>query len=79
MSKLNTYLVSSSQDLSRDLETGCPKFTIVTFLGILSFKGDNNYTEITTINMYLLIEIRHNIITQNHRNHIEMEKPQSCA
>ena len=32
--------------------------------------------EVTTINMCLLIEIRHNILIQCHGNHIEVEKPQ---
>ena len=30
------------QGLSQDLETGCPKLAISTFLGIQLFKGDHN-------------------------------------
>ena len=32
----------AEQGLSRNLETGCPKLTIINFLGILIFKGDHN-------------------------------------
>ena len=32
----------SKQDLSQDLENGCPKLAFVKFLGILMFKGDHN-------------------------------------
>ena len=30
------------QGLSQDLETGCLKLAIVTFLGVQMFKGDHN-------------------------------------
>ena len=36
--------------------------------------GKSKYTEIMTINMCLLIEIRHNILTQGHGKYIEGEK-----
>ena len=42
------------QGLRQDLETGCPKLTIVKKRPI--FQGTQQYTQITTINMYLLIE-----------------------
>ena len=43
-------------------------------VGCAIFKGDHNilrspqYTQITTMNMYFLIEIRHGIYVQCHRN-----------
>ena len=43
------------------------------FLGRLFFKGDHNIL-IITINMYLLIEIRHNDGIQYHGNYIEVKK-----
>ena len=33
---------AAGQGLSQDLETGCSKLTIVKFLGIQIFKGNNN-------------------------------------
>ena len=56
----------SNQGLSQDLETGYPKFAFVIFWGILLFKGGPQYTQVTTINMYLLIYIRHNNLIQYH-------------
>ena len=38
------------------------------------FQGRQRYTEVTTINMYLLIKIRHNIIIQCHGNYIKVAK-----
>ena len=72
------YLYPRLQGLSQDLETGCPKFVIAKFLGILFFKGDHNIL-VTTINMYLIIEIRHNILRQCHGNHTEVENFQLYA
>ena len=40
------------------------------------FQGRQRYTEVTIINMYLLIEIKHNIIIQYHEVYIEVEKLQ---
>ena len=41
------------------------------------FQGRPQYTQITTINMYFLIEIRHNTLIQYHENYfIEVEKLQ---
>ena len=44
-------------------------------------KIDNNkilrrkqYAEVTSINMYLIVKIRHDIIIQCHGNYIEVEK-----
>ena len=57
----------SSRDLTRILEThwlfkidNCKTF------GPSIFQGRQRYTEVTIINMYLLIEIKHNIIIQYH-------------
>ena len=59
--------------LSQELETGCPKLAIVTFWGVLFFKGDRGrqYTQIKTKIMYLLIEIRHTILLQCDGNYID--------
>ena len=65
----------SGQGLSQDLETGCPKLAIVLF-----FKEDRNiYSDCTTINMYLLTEIRYNILKLCHGNCIVVEKLQLHA
>ena len=63
-----------SQGLSQDLETGCPKLAVVKFLGVQIFKGDRNYTQISTINMYKFIKISHYILIQCHGNYVEMKK-----
>ena len=55
-----------------DLETGCPKLTIEK-ISVPIFKGRQQHTELTTINMYLLIKIRHDIILQYHGNYIEVK------
>ena len=60
--------------LSQDLETGCPKLAIVNFLGVQIFKGGAQYTQISNINMYAFIEIRHDILIQCHRNYMETKK-----
>ena len=49
---------------------------IVNFCGVLFFKGDHRILKITTIKVCLLIEIRHNILIQCHRNCIEVKKIQ---
>ena len=54
---------------SQDLETGCPKLAIVKF-----FPRRPQYPQITTINMYLIIEIRPSILIKCHGNYIEVEK-----
>ena len=46
---------NSIQELSQDLETGCPKFGNPNILGCPIFQVWQKYTEITIINMYLLI------------------------
>ena len=33
---------AQKQGLSQDLETGCLKLAIITFLGVQMFKGDHN-------------------------------------
>ena len=53
---------SCRQSLSQDLETGCPKLAqVCKILGHHIFQGNPKYTQITAINMDLLIEIRHNV------------------
>ena len=52
----------------------CPKLIFVKFGGVLFFKK-KQYTEVTTINMYLLnVKGRQNIIIQCHGNYIEGEE-----
>ena len=46
------------QDLSQDLEIGCPKLAN---LGCPIFQGSSQYTQSKTINMYLLHEVKHNV------------------
>ena len=67
---------STWQGRNQDLETGCLKLAIVTFLGIPIFQGRSQYIQITTINMGLLIDIRRNIFLECHGNYIEMDKLQ---
>ena len=43
------------------------------------FYGWQKYTEVTTINMYLLIKIRHNIFVHYHGNYVEVENLQLYA
>ena len=62
--------------LSQDLETGCPKLIIVKFWGVLFFKGGHNVLRLPPLNIYFLIEIRHNILIQCHRDCTEVEKIQ---
>ena len=47
--------------------------------GLPLFRGRQQYTEVTTINMYLLTKSRHSIIIQCHGNYIEEEILQSYA
>ena len=62
------------QGLSQDLETGCLKLAIVKLLGVQIFKGGTQYTQISTINMYKFIKIRHDILIQCHGNYMEIRK-----
>ena len=57
------------QGLSQDLETGCPILAIVKFVGIQIFRG----AQISPINMYKFIKIRHDILIQCHGNCMEMK------
>ena len=57
---------SVNQGLNQDSVTGCPKLPILKNLGVLFFKGDHQYTQITTINMCLFPEIRQNTLIQFH-------------
>ena len=50
-----TQLYIIDQDLSQDLESGCPKLAIVKYLGIQCLKRDHSIVlKISIINMYLL-------------------------
>ena len=40
--KIPILPLPSYQGLNQDLETGCPKLTIVKYLGVLFHKGENN-------------------------------------
>ena len=64
------------QGLSQDLETGCPKLAkFCKIFGRLNFQGGPQYTQISIINMYEFIKIRHNILNiQCHGNHMERKK-----
>ena len=64
------------QGLSQDLESGCPKSTIVGFRGCPILQGTSKYTLITIMNMYLLVEIWHYILIQCHGDFVEVEKNQ---
>ena len=48
--------------LSQDLETKCLKLAIVKFWGVQIFYGGLQYTQISAINMYKFIKIRHDIL-----------------
>ena len=58
---------------------GCPKLAIVEFRGVRFFKGLPHYTQLSTIIMHLIIELRHDIVIQCHGNCIEMKKNQLYA
>ena len=63
------------QCLSQDLETGCLQLAVVKFWGVQIFKGNHNILmNISTINMYKFIKIRHDIIKQCLGNYKEMKK-----
>ena len=64
----------TGQDLSYDLETGCPKLAISNVKGVPFFLVEAQYTQISTINMHKMIEIRHTILIQCHGNYIVMTK-----
>ena len=59
----------NTADQCQNLETRCQQI-----LGVLFFQRKPQNTLITTINMYLIIQIRHNILIQCHGNYIEVEK-----
>ena len=60
-----------NQGLSQDLETGCHKLAILKLLGILFYQGRLQYTQITSINLYLLSK---RIIIQCHDNYIKVKE-----
>ena len=79
MPGLPMYLVPSlymyfHQGLSQDLETGCPKLVDCKIFGRPNFIGGTQYTQISTINRYRFIKIRHDILIQCHVNYTEMKK-----
>ena len=51
-----------------------PKIANSEILGRPKFYGEPQYTQISAINMYKLIKVRHDIIIQWHRNNMEMKK-----
>ena len=70
-----TSLATNLEGLSQDLETGCPRLATIKYVGYLFFKeGANINTQIITINMYLLIKIRHDILKQYHKNYTEVKQ-----
>ena len=64
----------STQGLSQELETGCPKLTIVKLFGVHIFKGDHNILRFQPLNMYKSIKRRHNILIQCYGIYTEMKK-----
>ena len=69
------YMDIMNPGLSQDLETGCLKLAIVKFLGVQIFSpGVPQYYQISTINMYKFIKIRHDIHIECHGNYMEMKK-----
>ena len=66
--------MARNQRLSQDLETGVPKFGNCKILGRPNFQGGPQYTQISTINMYKFIKIRHDIHIQCHGNYMERKK-----
>ena len=61
----HTPVLIVQQGLSQDLETGCLKLAIM--------KGGQQYTQISTINIYKFIKIMHDILKQCHGNHMEIK------
>ena len=61
------------QGLSQDLETGCLNLAIVKFWASKFLRGIQ-YTQISTINMYRFIKIRHDILIQCHGNYMVIRK-----
>ena len=59
-----------NQGFSQDLETGCPK--LANMCGLPVFHGRPESTKNATITMYLLKEIRHNILILCLRNCTEV-------
>ena len=60
------------QDLSQDLENGCPKLAIV--LGVLFPREATLQFSDKTMNICLLNEIKHYVHVQCHLNYIEMKR-----
>ena len=60
--------------LARIYKLGAPKWPILKFLVVQIFQGEPQYTQISTINMYAFIKVRHAIIIQWHRNDMEMKR-----
>ena len=51
-----------------------PKIGSCKVFGRLNFLGGPQHTQISTINMYRFIKIRHDILMQCHGNYMEMKK-----
>ena len=62
--------------LARILKLGAQNGNCIKTFRCLTYQGrpQPQYTKITNINMYLLIEIRLNICKQFHGNYVEVEK-----
>ena len=68
------------QGFGQDLESGCPKSTIIKIWGVNFFKADKQYTQINTINIYVFLnEIKHSVHIQCHGNYNEEKTIQLCA
>ena len=66
--------------MSLDLETGCPKLAVSNnIFGHPTFHGRYQYTQIATINVYLLHEIKHDVHIQCHGKNTEVKKIQFYA
>ena len=59
--------------IARILKLGAKIGNCKTF-GHLIFQGGPQYTQIIDLNMHLLIEVSHNILTQFHVNYIKLKK-----
>ena len=75
----NQLLGTWDQGLGQDLESGCPKLANGKFWGVLFFQERPEYTQTTTSNMYLLIEIQHDALIQCHLNYVQVGKLQLYA
>ena len=69
-----------NQGLSQDLKSGCPKLTIVKYLGVQLFKADNIILRLQPCTcIYLLNMIKHDVHIHCLGNFIEVENLQLYA